>query len=148
MSDREYSDYHGGKCINLLVDPERSALLKKISTELPSIAINDRQLCDFELLTTGAYSPLAGFMTRSNYESVLDRMKLQDGTIWPMPICLDVSEIVARPLEGGQSVVIRDSEGFCWPSCMLKISGSRTRQKRQSCFTERQIRIILVLLIY
>ncbi|GAB6905552.1 Adenylyl-sulfate kinase [Desulfosarcina cetonica] len=112
MSDREYSDYHGGKCINLLVDPERSALLKKISTELPSIAINDRQLCDFELLTTGAYSPLAGFMTRSNYESVLDRMKLQDGTIWPMPICLDVSEIVARPLEGGQSVVIRDSEGF------------------------------------
>ena len=114
MSDGNGADagYHGGKGVNLLVDPERSALLKKIATDLPSITLDDRQLCDFELLATGAYSPLTGFMTRSNYESVLDRMKLQDGTIWPVPICLDVSETVARPLEAGQSVVIRDPEGF------------------------------------
>ncbi|MFO7716441.1 bifunctional sulfate adenylyltransferase/adenylylsulfate kinase [Desulfosarcina sp.] len=106
------SSYHGGQWVNLLVDPERSALLKKICTDLSSITLNDRQLCDFELLTTGAFSPLTGFMNRSNYESVLDRMKLQDGTLWPVPICLDISETVARPLEAGQSVVIRDPEGF------------------------------------
>jgi sulfate adenylyltransferase len=104
--------YNDGKCVNLLVSSERSILLKKISTDLPSITLDDRQLCDFELLTTGAFSPLAGYMTRSNYESVLDRMKLQDGTIWPVPICLDISETVDRPLEAGQSVVIRDPEGF------------------------------------
>ncbi len=51
-------------------------------------------------------------MNRSNYESVLDRMRLQDGTLWPVPICLDVSETTARSLESGQSVVIRDPEGF------------------------------------
>ena len=94
------------------MDPQRSDLLKKLSNDLSSITLDDRQLCDFELLTTGAFSPLTGFMNRSNYESVLDRMKLQGGTLWPVPICLDVSETVARPLEAGQSVVIRDPEGF------------------------------------
>jgi len=104
--------YHGGKYVNLIVDPQRAALLKKISTDLASITLDDRQLCDYELLTTGAFSPLAGFMNRSNYESVLDRNKLQEGTLWPVPICLDVSETAARPLEAGQSVVLRDPEGF------------------------------------
>ena len=114
MNDLQSIDpgYHGGKYVNLLVDHERSTLLKKLSTDLPSITLDDRQLCDFELLTTGAFSPLAGFMNRSNYESVLDRMRLQDGTLWPVPICLDVSETTARQLESGQSVVIRDPEGF------------------------------------
>ena len=105
-------NYHGGKYVNLLVDPDRSALLKKISMDLSSITLDERQLCDFELLSTGAFSPLKGFMSRSNYESVLDRMKLQDGTLWPVPVCLDISETTARPLEAGQSVVIRDPEGF------------------------------------
>ncbi len=104
--------YHGGRYINLLVDAERSALLKKISMDLPSITLDERQLCDFELLSIGVFSPLKGYMSRSNYESVLDRMKLQDGTLWPVPVCLDVSETAARPLEAGQSVVIRDPEGF------------------------------------
>jgi sulfate adenylyltransferase len=108
---REHN-YHGGKYINLIVDSERAELLKKISTDLSSITLDDRLLCDFEQLTTGALSPLNGFMNRSNYESVLDRMKLQDGTLWPVPICLDISETAARPLEAGQSVVIRDPEGF------------------------------------
>ncbi|BBO79489.1 bifunctional sulfate adenylyltransferase/adenylylsulfate kinase [Desulfosarcina ovata] len=111
-ADLRGENYHGGNYVNLLVDPERSALLKKISTDLISITLDDGQLCDFELLTTGAFSPLTGFMNRSNYESVLDRTKLQDGTIWPVPICLDISETVARPLEAGQSIVIRDPEGF------------------------------------
>ncbi len=51
------ADYHGGIRVNLLVDAERSALLKGLATDLPSITLDDRQLCDFELLTTGAFSP-------------------------------------------------------------------------------------------
>jgi sulfate adenylyltransferase len=103
---------HGGELINLLVDDQRSDLLKKISMDLPDITLNDRQLCDLELLATGAFSPLEGYMTRANYESVLDRMRLQNGILWPIPICLDVKELKARSLEAGQSVAIRDSEGF------------------------------------
>jgi sulfate adenylyltransferase len=104
--------YHGGRQANLLVDPARSAILKKLSMDLASITLDDRQLCDLELLTTGAFSPLTGFMNRSSYESVLDRMQLQDGTLWPIPICLDISATVTKPLEAGQSVAIRDPEGF------------------------------------
>lgn len=51
-------------------------------------------------------------MTRPDYEAVLDRMQLQDGTVWPLPICLSVSEKQGLQLEVGQSVAIRDPEGF------------------------------------
>lgn len=103
---------HGGSLVNLLVDEARSALLKDIALNLPDITLNDRQLCDLELLATGAFSPLDGFMTRSDYESVLNRMRLQSGLLWPMPVCLSVSDTKGRTLEAGQSVTLRDSEGF------------------------------------
>jgi sulfate adenylyltransferase len=79
---------------------------------LTDIALNDRQMCDLELLATGAFSPLRGFLCRSDYESVIDRMRLQDETLWPIPICLGVSESTAKAFEAGQSVALRDPEGF------------------------------------
>jgi sulfate adenylyltransferase len=103
---------YGGSLVNLLVDQERQGLLKEISFNLPDIILNDRQMCDLELLATGAFSPLEGFMIRADYESVLDRMRLQNNLLWPIPICLDVSETQARTLEAGQSVALRDPEGF------------------------------------
>lgn len=103
---------YGETLVNLLVDEARQTLLKNISLNLTDISLNDRQLCDLELLATGALSPLTGFMNNADYESVLDRMRLQDGTFWPMPVCLDVSETIARGLEVGQSVALRDFEGF------------------------------------
>ncbi len=69
-------------------------------------------MCDLELLMTGAFSPLRGFMTNPDYEAALDRMQLQDGTIWPIPVCLDMTEVAAGQLEVGQAVVLRDAEGF------------------------------------
>ena len=98
--------------VNLIVDEERCRLLKDLSLNLPDISLNERQLCDLELLATGVFSPLDRFMSRSDYESVLDRMRLQDGTLWPLPITLDISETTAKSLESGQSVTLRDSEGF------------------------------------
>ena len=79
---------------------------------IPDITLNERQLCDLELLATGAFSPLEGFMCRSDYESVLDRMHLQNDLLWPVPVCLDIPETQARSLETGQSVTLRDPEGF------------------------------------
>jgi sulfate adenylyltransferase len=103
---------HGGRLVNLLVNEDRWTLLKDISFDLQDIILNDRQLCDLELLTTGAFSPLEGFMNRSDYESVLDRMRLQNGTLWPIPVCLDISDTQARTIEAGQSVALRNPEGF------------------------------------
>jgi sulfate adenylyltransferase len=95
-----------------MVDAERREVLKDLSLHIPSIALSERHLCDLELLLNGAFSPLRGFMTGADYESTLDRMRLQDGTLWPMPVCLDVTEVEAGRLEAGQSVALRDPEGF------------------------------------
>ena len=103
---------HGGELINLIVDEDRKNALKDLSLHIPSIMLSEHRLFDLELLMNGAFSPLTGFMTNPDYESVLDRMLLQDGTLWPIPICLDVTEVEASRLESGQSVAIRDPEGF------------------------------------
>jgi len=71
-----------------------------------------RQLCDLELLATGGFSPLRGFMTRADYEGVCHDMRLASGALWPMPITLDVTEEFAKKLTPGTSkVALRDPEG-------------------------------------
>jgi len=98
--------------VSLLVNKKQHILLKKLSRSMPDVILNDRQICDFELLTTGVFSPLKGFMKQIDYESVLDRMRLESGQLWPVPICLDIPQSLAATLETGQSVTLRDQEGF------------------------------------
>lgn len=103
---------HGGSLINLIVSDERAGLLKTLSRNLQSITLSPSAIFDLELLLNGAFSPLKGFMVRNDYESVLDRMRLQDNTFWPIPVCLGVSELDAHRMETGQSLALRDNEGF------------------------------------
>jgi len=103
---------HGGELVQLIAQPERTAELKAHSKEWPSWDLTGRQLCDLELLLTGGFSPLRGFMTRADYEGVCHNMRLADGTLWPMPITLDVTEEFAKKLAPGTSkVALRDPEG-------------------------------------
>ncbi len=103
---------HGGELINLIALSQTIAELKAHSKEWPSWDLTARQLCDLELLITGGFSPLKGFMTRADYESVCHNMKLASGLIWPMPITLDVTEEFAKKLTAGSSkIALRDPEG-------------------------------------
>ena len=102
---------HGGKLVNLIVDDKRRKELQQQSKKWPSLDLTLRQLCDLELLMNGGFSPLAGFMNQADYESVVKEMRLTDGTIWPMPINLDVSEEFARSIKPGQTIALRDVEG-------------------------------------
>jgi sulfate adenylyltransferase len=102
---------HGGELIDLMVQPERANELKAHSREWPSWDLTARQLCDLELLMSGGFSPLRGFMTRADYEGVAHNMTLASGVLWPMPITLDVSEEFAKPLKPGSKVALRDPEG-------------------------------------
>lgn len=97
--------------VNLIVDADRARELKAQSAHWPSWDLTPRQLCDLELLSVGAFSPLAGFMTRADYESVCQTMRLTDGSLWPMPITLDVPQPFAAGLASGDSVALRDPEG-------------------------------------
>lgn len=103
---------HGGELINLVVKSERAAELRAHSKEWPSWDLTGRQLCDLELLLSGGFSPLRGFMNRPDYEGVCHNMKLANGTLWPMPITLDVTEEFANSLRHGSSkIALRDPEG-------------------------------------
>src|SRR5579884_578255 len=89
---------HGGELVNPMVYPDRAAELKAHSREWASWDLTARQLCDLELLMSGGFSPLRGFMTKGDYEGVCHNMKLASGIIWPMPITLDVTEDFAKGL--------------------------------------------------
>ncbi|MEF8792212.1 bifunctional sulfate adenylyltransferase/adenylylsulfate kinase [Thiohalorhabdus sp.] len=103
---------HGGTLRELVVDDARARELHAASVEFPSIDLNDRQLCDLELLLNGGFSPLTGFLGQEDYQAVLAKCRLSDGTVWPMPITLDLSEATAEGLAPGQAVALRDAEGF------------------------------------
>jgi sulfate adenylyltransferase len=103
---------HGGELVDLVATPSRTTELKAQSREYPSWDLSPRQTCDLELLLSGGFSPLRGFMTRSDYEGVCHNMRLKSGVIWPMPITLDVTEAFAKSLKPGSSkVALRDPEG-------------------------------------
>ena len=102
---------HGGTLIDLLVDAERVDQLKDASRDWESWDLTARQLCDLELLLSGGFSPLTGFMTQADYEGVCSSMRLADGTIWPIPVTLDVSEELAETLSAGSTLALRDAEG-------------------------------------
>ena len=101
----EYSD-------SLIVHFRRTEQLRREAVRFASIDLTSRQLYDLEGLLNRACYPLSGYLGREDYLSVLERMRLADGTLWPMPICLDVAEVQAEKLQVGERVALNDSEGF------------------------------------
>ena len=77
-----------------------------------SIDLSSRQLCDLELLLNRGLFPLAGYLNNNDYNAVIETMRLADGTVWPIPICLDVDEQTAEKLGSGTKVALNDGEGF------------------------------------
>ena len=95
----------------LYVSYESAQKLKVEAAELPSWDLTPRQICDLELLMNGGFAPLKGFLGEEDYTSVVDTMRLSDGTLWPMPITLDVSQAFADSIAPGQDIALRDQEG-------------------------------------
>ena len=102
---------YGGRLIELLVDRRRAEELTAASRDWPSWDLTARQICDLELLLTGAFSPLAGFMGREDVASVCDRMRLAGGMLWPIPVTLDIPAELAARLKPGDPLALRDPEG-------------------------------------
>src|SRR4051812_38691631 len=100
---------YGGSLVDLVVDEARAAEMKATSKDVASLTLDERGLCDLELLATGGFSPLAGFLGRADYQRVVGEMRLADGTLWPLPITLPVT-----PGDGvaeGRAVALRDVYG-------------------------------------
>ncbi|MBV8985508.1 MAG: bifunctional sulfate adenylyltransferase/adenylylsulfate kinase [Acidimicrobiia bacterium] len=102
---------HGGSLVDLIATDDRASELKEQSKDWPSWDLTARQLCDLELLANGAFSPLTGFLNQADYESVCSSMRLADGSLWTLPVVLDLPEEVADGVKEGTTLALRDPEG-------------------------------------
>ena len=95
----------------LYVSYDRAQKMKIEAAELVSWDLTPRQICDLELLMNGGFNPLKGFLSLADYNGVVENMRLAAGTLWPIPITLDVSQEFADSVDLGQDIALRDQEG-------------------------------------
>lgn len=102
---------HGGVLKDLHARDEHiRAQLKEEALILNDIVLTERQLCDLELIMNGGFSPLEGFMNEKDYKSVVDSLRIADGSLFPIPITLDVSreDIEKLSIAPGARLALRD----------------------------------------
>ncbi|MFQ6616860.1 MAG: sulfate adenylyltransferase [Fidelibacterota bacterium] len=99
-------DPHGGRLVDLFTTPPENP-----DSNLPSITLGRRAQADFEMLATGALSPLKGFMNRDDYESTVTDMRLSDGSVWTIPITLPVHQDDHDPLKRNSEAYLKSPEG-------------------------------------
>jgi sulfate adenylyltransferase len=101
---------HGGRLVNRFVEgKEREALEEKIPG-LPRMKLNERELADYEMIATGAMSPLEGFMCVDDYKSVVDLMRLEQGLPWTIPVVFSCKGDASQVQEG-QEIALEDPDG-------------------------------------
>jgi len=101
------SPYGGEALVDLLTTGEARQELIAQASQLPSIQISARALCDLELLASGGFSPLDRFMGKSDYERVVNEMRLSNGVLFPLPITLTANEQSLKSM--GNRIVLKDA---------------------------------------
>jgi len=90
----------------------------------PSLTLEDRYLCDLDMLLLGGFSPLEGFLGQEDYVSVVEKCRLANGALWSMPIVLPVSASDNERLKAADNVLLKDKTGL--PIAVLEVGrGSR-----------------------
>lgn len=99
---------YGGSLVNLMADDAEREDLVRRAKDLPSIQLSPRTMCDLELLAVGALSPLSTFMGKTDYRSVLETIRLADGTLYPIPVTLPVNSLDG--IREGKGIAIRHAK--------------------------------------
>jgi ATP sulfurylase len=105
---------HGGILVDRFVPEDGADELSAHAASLPRLVLDGREIADLELIATGAASPLVGFLGAVDYLSVLERLRLADGTVWPLPFTLAVDEGTRRGLPLGADAALADGDGRLW----------------------------------
>ena len=97
---------HGGQLVNrVLRGSLREAALERAQT-FPRVQLTSMAASDLEMIAVGAFSPLTGFMTKDDYDSVIDTMRLSSGIAWTIPVTLPVDADTAAGLKEGDEVAL------------------------------------------
>lgn len=100
---------YGGTLVDLIVGDDRGAEMRATAKDHASLTLDDRCLCDLELLAVGGFSPLTGFLGRADYERVVAESRLANGKLWPLPITLPVEP--GNGVAEGKTLALRDVYG-------------------------------------
>ncbi|MEN9207947.1 MAG: sulfate adenylyltransferase [Gloeomargarita sp. GMQP_bins_120] len=104
-------DPHGGVLIHRLVSGDDRAHWEEQTRHSLCLPLNERALSDVEMIATGGFSPLTGFMNRVDYQAVVETMHLANGLPWTIPITLGVPEDLAASLQEGMLVRLQSPQG-------------------------------------
>ena len=111
MTHSSLIDPHGGTLVNRVVAEAARADALASSADVPKVTLNPVQLSDVVCIATGVFSPLVGFLGQADYESIVDGMRLANGTVWSIPITLAVSSEQARRCPEGTTILLTDTTG-------------------------------------
>src|SRR6202795_1745412 len=100
------SAHGGGELVDLKAPAGERAALAARAAKLPVVTLNARDLADLEMLATGAFSPLTGFMGEADYTRSRDEMRLASGVPWSIPITLGVDETIAKSFKTGSEIAL------------------------------------------
>jgi len=126
---------YGGQLVDLCAPPAERPELLSLASRLSRIQLSERAVCDLELLATGGFSPLQTFMSRADYERVVEEMRLANGMIFPVPVTLTVNKDAPVKLDAEVALVdsynnllaiLRVEDAFDW---------SRDREAQLVCGT-------------
>ncbi|MEE9200269.1 MAG: sulfate adenylyltransferase [Candidatus Brocadiales bacterium] len=103
---------HGGKLIDRIVKGAgKTDMLDKATKEMKRLRLTPQEIYDIELIATGAFSPLEGFMCKADYDSVVDTMRLEDGTVWTIPVVLAAERKETDGFKEGEEIALEDESG-------------------------------------
>ena len=98
---------HGGALTNRIAEPAAAESLAAEVPSLPQVRLSPKQACDLEMIATGAFSPLTGFVGQADFKGICSDMRLAGGEVWSIPITLAVDDSVKGTLrEGGRVALI------------------------------------------
>jgi sulfate adenylyltransferase len=111
VRDDAISAHGGGELVDLKAPAGERATLAARAAKLPAVTLNARDLADLEMLASGAFSPLTGFMGEADYIRSRDEMRLASGVPWSIPITLGVDEATAKSLKTGTEIALTTEDG-------------------------------------
>jgi sulfate adenylyltransferase len=102
---------HGGTLINRLLEGEERRAALENAKGLKELRLSRDYIVDLKNIGHGRYSPLEGYILQADYRNILADNRLGDGTVWTIPIVLDVDPDTARNFEEGEDVILADDAG-------------------------------------
>ena len=102
---------HGGELVDRLAPEEQRDELLRRAEGLTKVVLGPRALSDLEMISTGVFSPLTGFMVSEDYDSVVETMRLKNGLVWSLPITLPIGEEEAGDIRVGEEIALADGTG-------------------------------------